>query len=627
MMKAETSLSRPSSPSSSDEMMEVVKYMLVNTKSEEEMEATNIKIKHEDFLVLQDPKKANKVLYPPGCRVVLCCYDGTLVSEWLSKDNSTVHQQKAKPNTLAPLLVSHVFYGTVQRVGIDITNMDSRNDFLYEVLFPNPCSNTANRMLVQEEALAFAQLCPVWFWDAPSSAEHGVVQPAFVFGSQQAPPQYHQLLQVPPKKEEEQDDSGVKSESITTARIADANNTTTTYSLQVMGDKGVVLHHGVFPQHLKYRPPGQQRCPKQWVQQQLLHSSSNGKMTKTEEVSRNKKEDPQDENSATGCVCGTIHCAPCSVFWVQCGDCDTWYKAEERCLGFSEEEAYGIGKWSCWTCNPPQPSMSSTEPFTTSTTITPTALVKQVTTSQEDEQVTSNDTVHSQKPQSRPTDTRTLQAALSEMTTQTEVDRQPQHQPRASGSVVSEAPSLDDRSTKKRQRTTADGPTYETSMHPPLPRKSTAVGTTAVSKSPTRRSFPSHTTAASLPAAAAVAAVRTNGSTEETPHGISSQDKSKRGVPNKTAQPQSSICWVKNHHPSYFHRIQFGNKQHDLVKALALLAVAVKKKSGKEAEGILSATLPRCLSWHLKGHCRSDCPKGQDHVPLNLAQSMVLEEF
>jgi len=74
-----------------------------------------------------------------------------------------------------------------------------------------------------------------------------------------------------------------------------------------------------------------------------------------EEDDDNKRDD-DDGNPAAGCVCGTIHDDRYKVFWIQCDDCDVWYNAAIRCLGFSEEEAEGKGKWSCWACNPPDDS-------------------------------------------------------------------------------------------------------------------------------------------------------------------------------------------------------------------------------------------------------------------------------
>lgn len=58
-----------------------------------------------------------------------------------------------------------------------------------------------------------------------------------------------------------------------------------------------------------------------------------------------------DENPWLGCVCGNSHPKPIQVFWIQCESCDAWYNVAEECVGFNEEAAGTIDKWSCPACS------------------------------------------------------------------------------------------------------------------------------------------------------------------------------------------------------------------------------------------------------------------------------------
>lgn len=81
----------------------------------------------------------------------------------------------------------------------------------------------------------------------------------------------------------------------------------------------------------------------------LNKTNSSQQSVSSEESTQNEWE--EDENPWLGCICGTTHKKPISVFWIQCDACDAWYNCGENCVGFSEQEAQKRDQWQCPDCS------------------------------------------------------------------------------------------------------------------------------------------------------------------------------------------------------------------------------------------------------------------------------------
>lgn len=59
-----------------------------------------------------------------------------------------------------------------------------------------------------------------------------------------------------------------------------------------------------------------------------------------------------DENPWLPCICGADHLSQQeSLFWIQCDECDAWFKCSPSCVGFSEDDAEKVDKWICADCS------------------------------------------------------------------------------------------------------------------------------------------------------------------------------------------------------------------------------------------------------------------------------------
>ena len=79
------------------------------------------------------------------------------------------------------------------------------------------------------------------------------------------------------------------------------------------------------------------------------YSSGSGESA-AENEAEDQEEWDDDPNAWNGCVCGEIHNRGTKLFWIQCEECDSWYDVSSKCVGFTEKQAEGIGRWTCWAC-------------------------------------------------------------------------------------------------------------------------------------------------------------------------------------------------------------------------------------------------------------------------------------
>jgi hypothetical protein len=85
-------------------------------------------------------------------------------------------------------------------------------------------------------------------------------------------------------------------------------------------------------------------------QPKSVESESNHNIAQSDASNTSSSENTDRGLVKLPCVCGILHRSGKYNFWIQCFECESWYKVNTKCIGFTRREAEYIEQWTCPGC-------------------------------------------------------------------------------------------------------------------------------------------------------------------------------------------------------------------------------------------------------------------------------------